>query len=126
MTGRTVRLDGFVTPGPDEQPVLARIVVTCCAADGRPVKVGLTGTAPTGLAAGTWIQADGTYTGRTGTDPKQGQDPVPHGQRVAGDPHPPLPEPVRLTRRYLSTAATTPAQLSWVARRSVSSSLCSR
>ncbi len=69
MTGRTVRLDGFVTPGPDGQPVLARIVVTCCAADGRPVKVGLTGTAPTGLAAGTWIQADGTYTGRTGTDP---------------------------------------------------------
>jgi uncharacterized repeat protein (TIGR03943 family) len=69
LTGRTVRLFGFVTPGPGGQPVLARIVLTCCAADGRPVKVGLEGKAPTGLAAGTWIQVDGTYSPRTGTDP---------------------------------------------------------
>jgi uncharacterized repeat protein (TIGR03943 family) len=69
FTGRTLRLDGFITPGPGGQPALARIVVTCCAADGRPVKVGLGGQAPTGLAAGTWIQADGTYSSQTGTDP---------------------------------------------------------
>lgn len=69
LTQRTIRLAGFITPGPGGQPVLARIVLTCCAADGRPVKVGLDGKAPTGLAPGTWIQADGTYTSRTGTDP---------------------------------------------------------
>jgi uncharacterized repeat protein (TIGR03943 family) len=69
LTGRTVQMFGFVTPGPGGQPVLARIVLTCCAADGRPVKVGLTGQAPTGLAAGTWIQVEGTYSSRTGSDP---------------------------------------------------------
>jgi uncharacterized repeat protein (TIGR03943 family) len=69
FTGRTVRLDGFITPGPGGQPVLARIVLTCCAADGRPVKVGLAGKAPTGLAAGTWVQADGTYSTQVGADP---------------------------------------------------------
>lgn len=69
LTGRTVRLQGFITPGPGGQPVLARIVLTCCAADGRPVKVGLDGKAPTGLAAGTWIDADGVYSTRTGADP---------------------------------------------------------
>jgi uncharacterized repeat protein (TIGR03943 family) len=69
LTGRTVQMFGFVTPGPGGQPVLARIVLTCCAADGRPVKVGLTGKAPTGLAAGTWIQVEGTYSSQTGSDP---------------------------------------------------------
>lgn len=69
LTGRTVRMFGFVTPGPGGQPMLARIVLTCCAADGRPVKVGLTGKAPTGLAAGTWIQIDGTYSSQTASDP---------------------------------------------------------
>ncbi|MEV6851280.1 TIGR03943 family protein [Actinoplanes sp. NPDC051411] len=69
LTGRTVQMFGFVTPGPGGQPVLARIVLTCCAADGRPVKVGLTGKAPTGLGAGTWIQVEGTYSSQTGSDP---------------------------------------------------------
>lgn len=69
LTGRTMRMFGFVTPGPGGQPMLARIVLTCCAADGRPVKVGLTGKAPTGLAAGTWIQIDGTYSSQTTSDP---------------------------------------------------------
>ena len=69
LTGRTVQMFGFVTPGPGGQPVLARIVLTCCAADGRPVKVGLAGRAPTGLAAGTWIQIEGNYTGQTASDP---------------------------------------------------------
>jgi uncharacterized repeat protein (TIGR03943 family) len=60
---------GFVTPGPDGQPVLARIVLTCCAADRRPVNVGLGGKAPTGLADGSWIQVEGAYSSQTGSDP---------------------------------------------------------
>ena len=42
LTGRNLELTGFITPGPDGKPMLARIVLTCCAADGRPIKVGLT------------------------------------------------------------------------------------
>ncbi|MFC7547786.1 TIGR03943 family putative permease subunit [Plantactinospora sp. GCM10030261] len=66
---RRIQLTGFVIPGPDGEPVLARIVMSCCAADGRPVKVGMTGAVPTGLTADTWIQVTGRYTDRLGRDP---------------------------------------------------------
>lgn len=69
LTGRRLRLTGFVTPGPDGQPMLARMVMSCCAADGRPIKVGLAGDVPTGVAADTWIQVVGAYTARTQKDP---------------------------------------------------------
>ena len=68
LTGRTMRLTGFVTPGPDGQPMLARMVLSCCAADGRPIKVGLLGDTPNTVPADTWIQADGVYSSRTGED----------------------------------------------------------
>jgi uncharacterized repeat protein (TIGR03943 family) len=69
LTGRTVRLTGFVIPGADGQPVLARIVLSCCAADGRPVKVGLSGNPPTGVPADTWVTAVGTYVPAIAKDP---------------------------------------------------------
>ena len=69
LTGRTVRLTGFVAPGPDRRPMLARMVMSCCAADGRPIKVGLSGDVPAAVAADTWIQAVGTWTERTEQDP---------------------------------------------------------
>jgi uncharacterized repeat protein (TIGR03943 family) len=68
LTGRTLRLTGFVTPGPDGQPMLARMVLSCCAADGRPIKVGLSGDTPISVPADTWVQVDGVYTGRTAAD----------------------------------------------------------
>ena len=68
LTGRTLRLTGFVTPGPDGQPMLARMVLSCCAADGRPIKVGLEGDTPDTVPADTWVQVDGRYTARRGTD----------------------------------------------------------
>jgi uncharacterized repeat protein (TIGR03943 family) len=70
LTGRTVQLTGFVTPGPDGQLMLARIVLSCCAADGRPIKVGLSGNAPTGISANTWVTLVGRY------DPRVEKDPV--------------------------------------------------
>jgi uncharacterized repeat protein (TIGR03943 family) len=70
FTGRTIELTGFVTEGPDGRPLLARIVLACCAADGRPVKVGLDGTFPTTVPVNTWVTVVGTY------DPKTGKDPV--------------------------------------------------
>ncbi len=68
LTGRTLRLTGFVTPGPDGQPMLARMVLSCCAADGRPIKVGLSGDTPISVPADTWVEVDGGYTDRRGTD----------------------------------------------------------
>jgi uncharacterized repeat protein (TIGR03943 family) len=68
LGGRTLRLVGFVTQGADGQPMLTRMVLSCCAADGRPIKVGLIGDAPAGLAPDSWVRVDGVYTARTGTD----------------------------------------------------------
>ncbi|AGL17396.1 TIGR03943 family protein [Actinoplanes sp. N902-109] len=69
LTGRSLRLTGFVTPGPDGQPMLARMVLSCCAADGRPIKVGLMGDVPAGVAADTWVQVVGGYAAKVGKDP---------------------------------------------------------
>ncbi|MDG4811069.1 TIGR03943 family protein [Micromonospora sp. WMMD1120] len=66
---RRIQLTGFITPGPDGQPILARMILSCCAADGRPVKLGMAGNAPTGLADDTWIQVTGRYTDRVTRDP---------------------------------------------------------
>jgi uncharacterized repeat protein (TIGR03943 family) len=69
LTGRHLQLVGFITAGPGGRPLLTRIVLTCCAADGRPIKVGLTGNAPTGLPADTWVRIDGVYSSQVGKDP---------------------------------------------------------
>lgn len=66
---RRVQLTGFVATGPDGAPILARMILSCCAADGRPIKLGLTGEAPTGLAPDTWVEVVGRYSDRIGTDP---------------------------------------------------------
>jgi uncharacterized repeat protein (TIGR03943 family) len=66
---RTVQLTGFVAQGPGGEPILARIILSCCAADGRPIKVGMSGNAPAGLANDTWVEVVGKYTDRTVTDP---------------------------------------------------------
>jgi uncharacterized repeat protein (TIGR03943 family) len=68
LTGRNLQLTGFITPGPDGQPILARIVLTCCAADGRPIKVALTGGTPLTVPADTWVNVTGIYTARTEKD----------------------------------------------------------
>ncbi|MGN9910988.1 TIGR03943 family putative permease subunit [Phytohabitans sp. LJ34] len=66
---RTVQLTGFVAQGPNGEPILARIILSCCAADGRPIKVGMSGNAPAGLANDTWVEVVGKYTDQTVTDP---------------------------------------------------------
>jgi uncharacterized repeat protein (TIGR03943 family) len=69
LTGHNLQLTGFVTPGPDGRPMLARIVLTCCAADGRPIKVGLSGAVPDAVPADSWVQMVGVYTPKTEKDP---------------------------------------------------------
>ncbi|MFF5076663.1 TIGR03943 family putative permease subunit [Actinoplanes sp. NPDC000266] len=70
MQDRDVRLTGFITTAPDGKPMLARIVLSCCAADGRPIKIGLSGRAPIDVPADTWVAVTGAYT------PEKGKDPV--------------------------------------------------
>jgi uncharacterized repeat protein (TIGR03943 family) len=61
LEGRTIQLTGFIIPGAGGHPYLARMVVTCCAADARPVKVGLTGDVPAGLTQEQWVQVTGVW-----------------------------------------------------------------
>ncbi|MEU8657698.1 TIGR03943 family putative permease subunit [Actinoplanes philippinensis] len=69
LAGRRLQLTGFVSIADDGAPMLARIVVSCCAADGRPIKVGLTGGPLVDVPAGTWLQVTGKYSDRRGKDP---------------------------------------------------------
>jgi len=70
LTGRTVVLSGFVLPGPAGGWYLTRMVISCCAADAQPIKVGLDGAMPADLVSNSWIEVTGTY------DPKRDVDPV--------------------------------------------------
>jgi uncharacterized repeat protein (TIGR03943 family) len=69
---RTVTLTGFVLTDANGQSYLVRMVLSCCAADARPIKVGLTGTVPSGLAADSWLEVTGRYTAKTDKDPING------------------------------------------------------
>ncbi|WP_433789091.1 TIGR03943 family putative permease subunit [Actinoplanes sp. CA-252034] len=68
LSGRNVKLTGFITPGPDGKPMLARMVLACCAADGRPIKIGLAG-APIDAPPDAWVDVVGVYSPEIGTDP---------------------------------------------------------
>jgi len=76
LTGRQVRLTGFLSTGPDGTPLLTRMFLSCCAADAQPVKVGLTGRVPTGMKPDTWIEVVGTYVTRQIKDDVNG-GPIP-------------------------------------------------
>ena len=83
LADRRVVLTGFVIAGPNGQPYLARLVVACCAADARPIKVGLAGDVPGDLVADRWIEVVGTYTDRTDRDPVNA-DVIPYLRVVTG------------------------------------------
>ena len=73
LEDRRLLLTGFVIEGPNGRPYLARMLVACCAADARPVKVALTGAVPAHLVAETWIEVVGTYPGGSDRDPVNGE-----------------------------------------------------
>jgi uncharacterized repeat protein (TIGR03943 family) len=70
---KKVSVTGFVVQGPDGGAYLARMILSCCAADARPVKIGLTGQAPTGLKPDTWLTVTGKYTNKTVKDTINGE-----------------------------------------------------
>ncbi|MGA5505009.1 TIGR03943 family putative permease subunit [Streptomyces umbrinus] len=68
MKNRTVRLTGFVTRDDDGTWYIARLLVTCCAADAQALKVQIRDAdAP---AADAWVTVTGTWhpTGKPGSD----------------------------------------------------------
>jgi uncharacterized repeat protein (TIGR03943 family) len=69
LRGRRVTMSGFLLAGDSGQWFLTRMVITCCAADASPVKVGLTGDVPDDLlVAGVWIEVVGRFTEQTTRD----------------------------------------------------------
>ena len=61
LQGRRVRMVGFVSPRPGGGWHLARLVMSCCAADARPVKVVVQG--GQSFPADSWVAVTGTYGG---------------------------------------------------------------
>jgi uncharacterized repeat protein (TIGR03943 family) len=70
---RKVRLTGFLVTGADGTQMLARMILSCCAADARPIKVGFAGSGPTGLADDSWVEIEGTYSDQRVTDSVNGE-----------------------------------------------------
>lgn len=60
LNNRQVRLTGFVVRDPAGGVYVARLVITCCAADAWPVKVRLTGLDTSALRNDQWVDAVGT------------------------------------------------------------------
>lgn len=71
LAGRRVRISGFVVIERGE-PYLTRMVVSCCAADARPVKVGMSGDVPQGLPADSWLEVTGRYIEKSTRDDVNG------------------------------------------------------
>jgi len=72
LTGRNVALTGFLTKAPAGGFDLTRMVVTCCAADAQPIKVGLSGTLPAGAGSDAWVTVTGHLGSQTAKDPVNG------------------------------------------------------
>jgi uncharacterized repeat protein (TIGR03943 family) len=68
LTGRRVQLTGFMMIGNDGAPYLARMMLSCCAADARPVKIGFDGQVPTGVSDDNWLEVIGKYSTKTTKD----------------------------------------------------------
>jgi uncharacterized repeat protein (TIGR03943 family) len=89
LTGRHIILSGFLLPARRGGWYLTRMVITCCAADAQPIKVGLTGNLPTGLKPNDWLEVTGTYTTQTASDEVNAQT-IPY---VQVDMTRPIPAP---------------------------------
>ncbi len=70
---RTVRMTGFLSAGPNGEQVVTSMMLSCCAADARPIKVGMTGRIPEGLGNDQWVELVGKYTTKTSVDPVNNQ-----------------------------------------------------
>lgn len=88
---RNLTMSGFIVVDGGKR-YLTRMIITCCAADARPVKVGLAGAVPPGTAADMWLEVTGTYTAQTDPDPVDGE-PIPYIAVTAAHPIPAPKQP---------------------------------
>lgn len=72
LEGHRIQLRGFILYDGDE-PQLARMVVACCAADARPIKIGFDGEVPADLEPDQWVEVVGEYSPRQGRDEINGE-----------------------------------------------------
>lgn len=77
LEGHRVELSGFILYN-DDEPLLARMVVSCCAADARPVKIGLDSAIFNSdlledLEPDQWVRVVGAYSPRQGRDAINGE-----------------------------------------------------
>lgn len=72
LANRRVELSGFIIVGKDGTKYLARMILSCCAADGRPIKVALDGDLPA-LSNDSWVRVVGTYHKRVVKDTVNGE-----------------------------------------------------
>ncbi len=87
LGNRRVRISGFITVGPHGAPYLTRMILTCCAADAQPIKVGLSGQLPATLRPDVWLEVIGTYSDKLITDDVNG-GPIPFIQVSQATPIP--------------------------------------
>ncbi|MBL1100875.1 TIGR03943 family putative permease subunit [Streptomyces coffeae] len=69
---RRITMTGFIALDRGGAPYLVRMVLSCCAADAQPVKIGLTGRIPPVLQPDSWVEITGSYTARRAKDPVNG------------------------------------------------------
>jgi len=69
LSGRQVKLTGFLSGSTDGGQYITRMVLSCCAADARPIKISMSGDGPVGLRNDEWITLVGSYTSQVGSDP---------------------------------------------------------
>ncbi len=62
LTSRQVSLTGFVLHDEQHGFLLARLVITCCAADARPIEIGIQTATPT-PPVDSWVTVTGEYAG---------------------------------------------------------------
>ncbi|MET7902278.1 TIGR03943 family protein [Streptomyces sp. NPDC005336] len=69
LGNRRIKITGFIALDRSGNPYLVRMVLSCCAADAQPVKIGLSGRIPPVLQPDTWVEVTGTYTSKRTKDP---------------------------------------------------------
>jgi uncharacterized repeat protein (TIGR03943 family) len=73
LADRRVQLTGFVMAGQGGEWYLARMTLSCCAADARPIKVGLTGNLPGAVRQDMWLELTGTFVDKKVKDQVNGE-----------------------------------------------------
>ncbi|MFC5953098.1 TIGR03943 family putative permease subunit [Streptomyces pratens] len=87
LRDRPIEITGFVALDASGTPYLVRMSLNCCAADGQPVKIALTGEVPPVLQPDAWLEVSGTYSPRRTKDPVN-DGPVPYFEVTSAQPVP--------------------------------------